>query len=318
MLQPGLYHVNVSSDIETSLIVRINIGDRHDVHGITNYYSVDIGHRTQFCLNIEIYINGKNRPHVMTKVPIVDRRMKDMIYLAAAIIREVSDETQIEFKDNSQFYCTIAHGVIRPLPLSIYHFMFKGKTWYEETFGAKLKNEGSLPYYKKIKDALLDPTLKYHFYETTSDYLRNEIQPIYDATSTLAEFFQEIAKKYGDQKCRMIYRWLGEHYYSIMGIIGEQLPLVDLWIIDINNLPSITYSARSITKSGSFTRKNRGKNTDGRKITRRRVVNIPNIDRDAILYDDINTGYIRGWWQDKVHFMAPMPEGSYLPCSIQF
>ena len=134
-----------------------------------------------------------------------------MMCLAFTIIREITDQTYIEFEDMSHFECLLPNGEKKDVTLAPFAFLFYGQTWYEQKFGAVLVNTAKRNAYTNMKCRRNDPTYKPAIYTFGSNKsLQILIQKHYDASITWADFFKLISDEFGRNKCSLVYPWISE------------------------------------------------------------------------------------------------------------
>jgi hypothetical protein len=291
MFNSGLYKANILTNFGGYFRVKINTIMNPRNKDKLSFFTLNIGNDECFCLTLTINMDGQ-QSHYLSKIEATSKkcsctlndltirgeRTRQMLYFAATIIKEISNIPIIEFTDQSSFPCMISDGVERQLPLNIYNFMFKGKTWYHQTFNAKLKEPKEQSKYKVLQERRTNPEFKPDTFYFGTESLTNELDPLYKKTSTWAEFFDEIANKYKEEKCRIVYPWLHQAMYILINndadIFGFQK-----WEMDVRNMSSVNYEIKKLHRNGShYTRKNGG----GRKNSSHK--NIKNEENDMV-YD---------------------------------
>jgi hypothetical protein len=168
---------------------------------------------------------------------------RQMVLLGISIARELAPHaTHILLDDMSHIECDSPGGndTIK-MSLPLFYIAFHGKTWYEDKFGAVLNNPILRERYNKYISNLDDPSKKPLNFRFNNDELQEILDPLYNNADTWKEFFQMIAKKYGNKRCIILKTWVN----SAMSIIfeGDDLYAGKKWRIDINerNTPTINY-----------------------------------------------------------------------------
>lgn len=299
MFNSGLYKANILTNFGGFFRVKINTMMNPRNREKLDYFTLSIGNDDCFCLTLTINMNGE-KSHYLSKIEATSKkcsctlndltirgeRTRQMLYFAVTIIKEISNIPIIEFTDQSSFPCLIGEGVERPLPLNVYNFMFKGKTWYDQTFNAKLKEPINQNKYKILQERRTNPEFKPETFDFVTESLTNELDPLYKKTSTWAEFFDEISNKYKEEKCRMVYMWLHNVMHILIkndaDIFGFQL-----WEMDVRNMPFVNYDIKRLYSNGShYTRKNGGrrKNYSRKNKNANKNINAANEENDVV-YD---------------------------------
>lgn len=270
MYNSGLYKANILTNFGGFFRVKINTMMNARNRDKLDYFTLSIGNDDCFCLTMTINMDG-NKSHYLSKIESTSKkcsctlndltirgeRTRQMLYFAATIIKEISDVSIIEFTDQSSFPCLIGEGVERPLPLNVYNFMFKGKTWYDQAFNATLKESVYQNKYKILQERRTNPEFKPATFDFMRESLTNELEPLYKNTSTWAEFFNEISNKYKEEKCRMVYLWMHKAVYSLIKDDADIFGF-PVWQMDARNMPSVKYNIKKLYRNG--TRKNGGGN----------------------------------------------------------
>ena len=173
-----------------------------------------------------------------------------MMCLAFTIIREITDQTYIEFHDMSHFECLLPNGEKKDVELAPFSFLFYGQTWYEQKFGAVLVDISKRNAYTNMKCRRNDPAYKpdvYMFGNNKS--LQLILQPHFEATSTWAEFFKRISDEFGKKKCSLVYPWVSDvlqrHIFKNNFVFSG-----DEWIMNIKTMPNIPYTIKHIYSDG--------------------------------------------------------------------
>jgi hypothetical protein len=100
--------------------------------------------------------------------------------------------------------------------LSKYYFLFNQETWYENKFGAHLKDSLDVQEkYKSIKKNFTDPTQKPEYFDFNNQDLNDMLGETFQRASTWKEFLDIINTYSTDKKCRIVYPWLEKAIASI-------------------------------------------------------------------------------------------------------
>ncbi len=158
-----------------------------------------------------------------------------MVDLAFTLLRtHFPHITDITLLDDSGIYLTDADTSERRMKLHLKeaYFLLYGKTWYEDKFGATMIPPSAYNEYRQRADAgFNDPSKKPDAFDfgTAND----ELQPLYQSSSTWGEFINKIKSLYqGKEKYKIISEWyrLATTYILGIGIISN-------WRIDISIRP---------------------------------------------------------------------------------
>lgn len=195
-------------------------------------------------------------------IEIKGEKTRKMLYLATTIFRVLyRDVRYLHMVDSSVIKCTLPGGLKKPLSLKESHFLFHGKTYYEDKYGAFPRYESGKYIMIKYREGLHDPTKKPKKFSFTMPDLNEMLTPIYNSTDTWWDFFQEIQKKWGNKKCQIIYIWFRE----TLAYIGDKNPIPEMWTIDLHTLPMIRPTFRKVGSGVGRTRKRRGGNNKKNK-----------------------------------------------------
>ena len=168
---------------------------------------------------------------------------KQMLLLGITIARELAPQmTEIELEDMSHFFCKVPDEGDKKVPLHCFFFAFHGKTWYEEKFNAIILNEHLRRKYDEAKMNLYDSSKKPEHFYFANNSLNNELQPLFQESTSWNDFFKKIDIKYGKNKCIVVYPWLRQVLLTY--IFNNNLFIEGLkWVIHLNaeNTPAINY-----------------------------------------------------------------------------
>lgn len=173
-----------------------------------------------------------------------------MMCLAFTIIREITDQTYIEFQDMSHFECLLPNGEKKDVSLAPFSFLFYGQTWYERRFGAMLVNVAKRNSYMNMKCRRTDSIYKPNVYDFVNNKsLQSMLQPHFETTSSWAEFFDKVAKEYGQNKCHIIYPLVTDILEKYIFKNNFEF-LDDTWIMNIDDMPKIPYTIQHVYSDG--------------------------------------------------------------------
>jgi hypothetical protein len=161
-----------------------------------------------------------------------------MIQLGITIARELSPRsTYMELDDCSHFMCSTPDGKVRRMALPSFYMAFHGKTWYEDKFGAILKDPVMRTEYEMGIANLDNPESKPAMFRFLNQDITNILSDMYDSCGSWNEFFRKIEKKYGDKKCWAIQPWIET---AISHIFGGPIDM-KRWIVDLKSVPKLSY-----------------------------------------------------------------------------
>jgi hypothetical protein len=216
-------------------------------------FTINIGSKTNKCVQLVVPSNesGKTSAELMWVVSADDCSLEQyikkgmaqhMVLLGLTLVRKFNKNiTKVHFKDKSGFLCNLPDKTKKLVPMKPFHIAFHGATWYEYYFGAKLEKRYSE--YCELKQNLYKPTSKPDTFNFISEQLQQELYPLYVSTTTWHAFFQEIARKYNNKKCAVIYPWLT---YAMVDIFTSNIFEDYMWYIEFegnNKTPMIEFVA---------------------------------------------------------------------------
>jgi hypothetical protein len=219
--------------------------------GKLDYYVVMIGnnHRNA-CVNIRAPYDS-DEPMVLSYVtsevactldnitPMKGSATVQMIQLGITIARELAPKsTQLELEDCSNFRCSSPEGDVRKMALPSFYIAFHGKTWYEDKFGAVLKDPDLRAKYEEGIRNLDNPELKPKTFRFLNKDISDLLYDMYDESRTWNEFFSRIEKKYGNKKCWVVQPWVEE---AMRHVFGGLIYEMKKWIVELKNVPTISY-----------------------------------------------------------------------------
>jgi hypothetical protein len=176
-----------------------------------------------------------------------------MLHVAISIFHKLyPDVTHLHLIDSSAYDCLLPDGGKRKLSMKETYFLFHGKTYYEDKFGAVPRTEAGLKSIETFRTALHDPVKKPAKFNFENPDLNEALSPLYKAANTWWEFFQAIQDKWGDKKCSIIYLW---YRYALGAMSLDMIP--EHWTIDIRGFPEITPTFKPMTLKGGGRRRRR-------------------------------------------------------------
>lgn len=185
------------------------------------YYTLRIGGKDD-CVNLSIPANTDNK---YAKLSYTETAGKDctvngavirgpasieMIRLAFTIALEIAPHIEgIELDDMSKIPCITPSGQRMVSLAPIYIAMHNGKTWYEDKFGAYIKNPKIWEKYRELINGLTDPAKKPAEFKFNNEDLQVMLEPLFESSATWADFFDKIKKTYPvEERCAIMQPWL--------------------------------------------------------------------------------------------------------------
>jgi hypothetical protein len=160
-----------------------------------------------------------------------------LFHLAVTLLRQYTPVKRIELQDNSKFPCKLPDGTIERPSLKHYYYMFHGKTWYEDRFGAIPDSEDERKRYESAKSHRTDPEFKpkveaFPFFNRDIESL---LAPIYERTKTWKDFLDEV--KEIKEYCILTYPWY------MQAVRAMRITIPDQWRIDIGDeYPTVEFT----------------------------------------------------------------------------
>lgn len=202
---------------------------------------------------------------------------KHMTLLGFTITRQLNPKIKtISFEDTSSFDCKLPNSTTTKVPMKAFYIVFYNSTWYEATFGAKLKR--NYAEYCKLKENMFSKENKPQTFDFVNDKLQQELEPLYNSTTSWHEFFKAISTKYGKKKCGVIYPWLSNALYEVFksNIFDDTK-----WYIDLTDayekIPQIQYTLVDIKEEQKGGKHKTMKKKKQRRFTNRSIYIFPNI-----------------------------------------
>ena len=222
-------------------------------------YNFKIGGKYSDCVNVSISYDSSKNP-IYGKIPtlVYDTecslttpldRGEGTIVMIKTLLRyiktKIPEINEFIFEDKSNIECGTEDEHHRKrgtyaVPVALYYFSiaFNGLTWYEKNFNSYQKDiEIHKLYKKRVKD-LLETNMKPSFNEflriaqPPTKYL-DEIQKLYDKSTTYKEFFNTIPK---NDRCRLVRDWLPTFMeHSLQGVFKNSDWVIDVRIMDKRN-----------------------------------------------------------------------------------
>ncbi len=217
------------------------------------YYTLNVGGKYDKCVNITIpseddpnkeelklsWAESEDKECSIDNNNIRGYATQRMMQLAFTVAKEIAPYAKyIVFDDRSTFKCDTPDGK-QKISLPPYHIAFYGKTWYEDKFKARIKNEELYKEYRKLVNNLHNPLVKPKRFEFGNIDLMKILLPLYEKTETWSEFFKLIGKKYPKDKCTIMYPWILNAITDIFE--GNTLFMNTTWVINIDDNPTIRY-----------------------------------------------------------------------------
>lgn len=268
----GKFHMKISAAM-----------DRNKIKA--DAFNVNIGSKTKQCAQFTVPL--KHTGHTDAKLIWIEAHeecsletyiqkglAQHMILLGITVVRHINTSIKtIYFDDMSSFMCALPNGKEQQVPMKPFHIAFHGATWYEYYFDAKLKKDHDK--YLRLKENLFRAEAKPATFDFINQELQEELEPLYDGSSTWHEFFTLIDAKYGNKKCSVIYPWL----VQAMNHIFEGSVFFEVkWYIDLeenlskNKTPMIPSEiARDDGLNGGKRDKRNKRNTRYRSTIKQRL-----------------------------------------------
>lgn len=254
-----------------------------------NAFNINIGSKTKQCVQINVPARETNKTDALLIWVEADEECsleryiqkgiaQHMIILGITLVRQINPNIKtISFDDTSSFKCKLPDNTEIKVPMKAFHIAFHGSTWYEYYFDAMLKKDHHV--YLESKKNMYNPYYKPKEFYFINDELQEELEPLYQNTSTWYEFFQLISKKYGNKKCGVIYPWISS---AISMMLDGNLYDNPKWYIDLeenrkkNKTPVISYDMIKMNKTEGGKR-HTIKKRKARRFTASRTHFFPNI-----------------------------------------
>lgn len=232
------------------------------------HYVVNLGTYNRKCVQINVPINkttgiliwveGKGAKECSLESFVEKGLAKHMVLLGCTIARDINPHlTRLNLEDCSKFDCKVQDLKTIPVSMKAFHIAFHGATWYEYNFGATLQFDHEA--YVDLKKNLHSRAHKPSRFDFMNDELATILAPLYNQTTTWAEFFQVIEKTYGNKKCTKVYPWI----QKAMGLVFEYREMFEnrYWTITFTDnaqtplIPFLAYRDKQV--GGRSTRKKR-------------------------------------------------------------
>lgn len=139
----------------------------------------------------------------------------------------------IHFLDYSTFICTLNGEKVKARLIYYYFMTHKGKTWYQDVFGAY--PDPTAPYYYRDYSTFFDDPKPESFHPRLhTKELNYTYSNLYLNTNTWNEFLHVIGKNY-----EVILPWVQYAYYQI-----AHSTIQEFWRINIKDFPLIQYTRK--------------------------------------------------------------------------
>lgn len=159
-----------------------------------------------------------------------------MTYLAVTLFKEKYPNVHhLYILDSSKIQCQLDDTKTKSMSLMKTNLLFRGKTYYQETFNAVPKFPTTT--LDQFVENLDNPEYKPQTFSFSNPSLDSILTPLYNQANTWKEFFKMIETTYGEEKCKYIYTWYLNAMYTI---VHEPIP--EFWKIDITTFPIIEYA----------------------------------------------------------------------------
>jgi len=176
------------------------------------------------------WLNTEGRKCVHGDMTIKGENTLLLFYLSIQILKLYTPVTHIEFLDNSKFQCVLPNNAPVRMELRYTHYLFHGKTWYQDKFGAYPSNPTVKATYNASAKNLDDPKMKPSAFDFKNNDLKEMFSPIWNDTKTWREFLGRI--KTTPNICAKIYPW----YLHAMEILLDKNSMPNTWTIDVRKL----------------------------------------------------------------------------------
>jgi hypothetical protein len=131
------------------------------------------------------------------------------------------------------------------------YLLIHRKTWYEDKFNATMRDPDIYRAYREKADKNFDdPSKKPAKFNFINDDAKEKLEPLYNNSTTWAEFIDKFINTYNDEKYVLMYDWYRQAIYTIF----DGMEINQNWQIDISKRPHIECKPMS---GGNKTRKNR-------------------------------------------------------------
>lgn len=206
--------------------------------GKPSSYNINLGGTKKKCLNLMISaLENKGtlswvERHEECSIEINNPQSQILILLAISIAKSINPNLQyIHLEDSSHFLCTLPEGNSHKVEMKPFYMAFHQSTWYEYYFNAHF--DVNYDKYIALKANFTNPENKPRTFDFGNNSLQEQLLPLYENTSTWAEFFKAISQKYGKYKCAVIYPWI----IQALAIIFENMFFYEIpkWVIDLEN-----------------------------------------------------------------------------------
>lgn len=201
--------------------------------------NINLGGQFEKCLNINILANKDTgilswvKKHAKCSLEENEPKTQLLILLGISIAKSIKDDLRyIELDDMSYFPCKLPDGKSYQVEMKPFHIAFHQSTWYEYYFNAKMIDDNEYNKYVSLKANFMNPQNKPDTFDFINNTLKDKLDPLYNTTSTWAEFFKEISQAYGNKKCAIVYPWIKN---AIKQIVGSKYVLETEWVIDLEN-----------------------------------------------------------------------------------
>jgi hypothetical protein len=136
---------------------------------------------------------------------------------------------------------------LKPFSLAYFSLAKYGKTWYENKFGARMKNTNQYLEYREATKILQQPiSIKFEEFQLNAQFTDEQaihLSRYFDPTKSWNEYFNSIPKSL---QCPALYGWL-ESFISEL-LHNRYTP--NNWCIDIDAMDTIKMSVSTTAQNG--------------------------------------------------------------------
>jgi len=249
------YVIPTIGQFKVTITPQYNFYNKH----IVDYTILNVGGNVDKCVNITIHPkhSPRHKELLLSWAEVIDKDCTVnsqvikgdatviMVRLAFTIAREIAPYAEyVTLHDMSYIMCKTPDGK-KKISLPPYHIAFYDKTWYEDKFAARLRDEKDYARYQKCIQAMYlenDVDTKPSSFHFGNNDIRDLLVPHYIKSKSWKQFFMLIDTHYPDTKCALMYPWIGAaigHIFKVHG--GGDLYTGKEWVIQLEDIPIIHY-----------------------------------------------------------------------------